>query len=196
MYIPYITWHILWLFCACSSFYTCGVIFKCWPDNHQKGVHYLLLYPSDWKKHSWFETLFMFLLLLVTYLDTGSVTPALCACLYLEKGKQPAALSWPDKGVRPIKRRISQPKWCARISSSNIPLKSTLKHSALYLIGIVNLFNNVLFRPKPSFSTCWPVCSTLPSCWSTSSTWPSQTFLHGSERRWLNWIISAGRPLR
>lgn len=95
----------------------------------------------------WTAALFMFLLLLVTYLYTGSVSSALCACLYSEKGKQPAALSWPDKEVRPIRRRISRPRWCcARISSSKEYSEALcpLSDCRLYFQRIIFF----LFRPK------------------------------------------------
>lgn len=112
---------------------------------------------------------------------------ALCHYLNLEQGKQPAALSWPDKEVMPIRGRFSRPGWCcARISSSNVPSKNIWKDCAL--CRIVLSFNSIFRFVCP--------CSTSPSSWSTSSMWPYLTFLHGSERRWLNWIISAGRPLR
>lgn len=96
--------------------------------------------------------LFMFVLLLVTYLDTGSCCTALCGFLYSEKGKQPAALSWPDKEVRPIRKRISQSKCCVRICSSKISKNSIVKHCVLFLIGVVVSFS------LPLSSISLPVC--------------------------------------
>lgn len=61
--------------------------------------------------------------LLVTYLGTGSVSAAVRGCLSSEKGKQPAAPSWPNNTARAF-RRIS-PNAVRELVQ--VPLKSIVR---------------------------------------------------------------------